>query len=137
MKTAARAFIDSNIFLYHLDTDDPIKAAAAAKVLAEHELQSVVSVQVLQETYSVATKKQKLAPQFVRDYIERLCRGTVIEPDRTMVLRAIDTSERCLISFYDAMIVEAAVAGHCSILITEDLNDGQVIRGVRIVNPFQ
>jgi predicted nucleic acid-binding protein len=54
-----------------------------------------------------------------------------------MVMRAIDTSVSHSISFYDAMIVEAAISGGCTRVLTEDLSDRQIIRGLEIQNPFK
>jgi predicted nucleic acid-binding protein len=137
MRSAAKVFVDSNVILYDLDERDPTKRAKVGAAIDELGHRMVISIQVLQEVYANATRKMKLPPQNVRAVIEQLSKGNVVEPNAAMVLRATDTSERNQISFYDAMIVEAAVAGRCTILLTEDLNHGQVIKGVKIVNPLR
>ena len=75
-------------------------------------------------------------PAEAADYIDDLSRRHVVGIDAAMVHAAIDTSQRSQISYWDALIVEAAVRGGCSQILSEDLNAGQVIRGVEIVNPF-
>ena len=53
-----------------------------------------------------------------------------------MIADALEIADDVQINFFDALILAAAVAARCDVLLTEDLNDGQIIRGVRIANPF-
>ncbi len=136
MRKKTLSFIDSNIFLYSLDESAAEKQQIALAAVREAGPKIVVSVQVMQEVYVNATGKLGIPPWKVRGVLEKLGRGIVVAPDAEMVLRAIDTSERNQISFWDSMIIEAAVAGKSSVVLTEDMNHGQTIRGVKIVNPF-
>jgi predicted nucleic acid-binding protein len=61
----------------------------------------------------------------------------VVPFDRSLVLAAVSTADRHQLALWDALIVEAAVAGGCDRLLTEDLNHGQTIRGVQVENPFR
>ena len=129
-------FIDSNVFLYAIDGSVPKMQAKAKAALAEVGPSFTTSIQVLQEVFVNAVGKLRKPPPDAREFVQSIGQGKVVRPDQKMVLQAIDTSERNRISFWDAMIIEAAVSGKCSILLTEDLNHGQVVRGVRITNPF-
>ncbi len=129
------SFLDTNILLYESDNRDSAKQAIARELIRSQDI--VISVQVLMEFYSGSVGKFKMPPAEARTRIDLLSRGKVVKPDAEMVLRAIDTSERNQISFWDSMIIEAAVAGKCSVVLTEDMNHGQTIRGVKIVNPFR
>ena len=137
MKPKSKTFVDSNILLYTLDSRDTPKQHAARKALEEAGPNLVVSIQVLQEVYINALLKLKLGNLRAREMVDSLAKMTVVCPDAAMVLRAIATSEHHQLSFWDSMIVEAAVAGKCATLLTEDLNHGQVINGVKIVNPLR
>lgn len=130
-------FIDTNVFVYSVDGGNPAKRERAIEVIAESAGRCAISVQVLQEFYSACTRKLNLPPSEARAIVEMLCRQRVFQPGPEMVLHAIDTSERYRISFWDALIVESAVAAGCDVLLTEDLTHGQSIRGVRIENPFR
>jgi predicted nucleic acid-binding protein len=136
MRIGQRAFVDSNVFLYHLESHEPAKAQLAARLISNLRGNCVISVQVMQEVYSVAIRKALVPPQMAREYVEEMGRRHVVLPDQKLVLAAIDTSERNRINFYDALIIEAAVTAKCDLIYTEDMNHGQVIRGVRIENPF-
>jgi predicted nucleic acid-binding protein len=105
-------------------------------LVRKHVSEITISVQVLQEFYVNATRKLGLTPSDARSEVELWSNRRVIQPSPKLVLSAIDSSERYRISFWDAVIVESAVSADASILFTEDLNHGQTIRGVKIINPF-
>lgn len=137
---SARVFVDTHVLTYVLDDAEPSKRNAARERLlaeqSEHDL--VVSTQVLQELYVSLTRgshpiaSSKVAESAVRD----AARFTVVQVDVPLVMAAVVTSREHRISFWDALIVRAAVEAGCDRLLTEDLNAGQVIDGVRIENPF-
>lgn len=139
--SADRTFIDTNVLVYLFDDAEPTKQSQAARRLdAEQQSREiVVSTQVLQELYVSLTKgKQPIASA---DIAERAVREsaagyTVVEVDTALVLASIETSRRDRISFWDALVVRAAGHAGCDRLLSEDLNDGQVIDGVTIENPF-
>lgn len=135
-----RTFLDSNILVYSVDESPAEKAkrTRAIELLSGEPESLVVSTQVLQEFYVVATRK--LRNPLSEERAERAVRGIakldVVGVDAALVLAAIDTSRTVRISLWDALIVEAASRAGCDRVLSEDLNAGQAIRGVAIENPF-
>ncbi len=130
-------FLDTNIILYMIDRRDQAKTAAVFDLVHRLHRQASISVQVLQETYWAATRKLGVPPNEARELVESWSKRRVFQPGPDDVINAIDTSERYRISFWDAMIVEAAAALGCDVIYSEDLSHNQVMRGVRIQSPFQ
>ena len=95
-------------------------------------------VTILQELYVSLTKGGN--PIADADLADRAVREaanySIVQIDVPLVLAGIETARRFRISFWDALIVRAAHQAVCDVLLTEDLNDGQVFDGVRIENPF-
>ena len=91
----------------------------------------------MQEFYNVTTKKLKLEKQYVKNIISWLSISVpVVQITPEMIELAIDISIETQFSFWDSLILSAAVNSGCNVLYTEDLNDGQTVRGVTIKNPF-
>jgi predicted nucleic acid-binding protein len=136
--TAPSAFVDTNVLVYTVDDGEPIKRQQALTALAALDGRFMLSAQVLGELYVTLTRKLA-RPVDAAQAVERvagLSRHRVVAVDGAMVRSAIETSQRSQISYWDALIVEAAVKGGCAHILTEDLATGAVIRGVEIVNPF-
>lgn len=133
------AFIDTNVAVYVLDHGSPEKRMQAAELFASPPDRLVVSTQVLSEFYWTVTRKLEppLADDRAREALRELAALPVVAVDRELVLAAVDTSSRHQLALWDALIVEAAVRGGCERLLTEDLNDGQEIRGILVENPFR
>ncbi len=132
-----RVFIDSNIFLYAIDRGQPRKRKLARKLIQSALAGNVViSTQVIQEFYAIATRKLGVSPLAARRVLEQLDNFEIVNIDRAIILDAIDCSILSQISFWDALIICGASAAGCKIVYTEDLNNSQIIRGVRIVNPL-
>jgi predicted nucleic acid-binding protein len=131
-------FVDTNVVVYAHDHGAGIKQQRARDVLAEHAGNLVVSTQVLTEFYWVATRKLKppLSPVQATEAVEQLAAVPVVSTHAGLVLAAIATARHEGLTLWDALIVEAAANAGCDHLITEDLNHGEMIRGVRIENPF-
>jgi predicted nucleic acid-binding protein len=132
----SRSFIDTNVIAYAADDRDPAKRATARAVLATREDQLVVSTQVLSEFYVVATKKLGISSVDAAGLVQGLTELEVVVHTSELVLRAIGTSESTHVSFWDALIIEAAAHAGCDTLVTEDLQDGWQVRGLTVVNPF-
>ncbi len=97
-----------------------------------------VSVQVLQEFFVTITQKVP-KPLPVDDAVARIrefAAWTVFSPTTDDIVAAIELHTEAKIGFWDAMLVLAAAESECDVLWTEDLNDGQLLRGVRIRSPF-
>lgn len=136
----ARSFLDSNILVYSVDESPQAKAKheTALALLSAQPDDLVVSTQVLQEFYVVVTRKlqRPLAEDRAEAAVRGLSRLDVVSADVPLVLDAIGTSRFARLSLWDALIIEAARRAGCQRVLTEDLNNGQAIRGVRIENPF-
>lgn len=135
----SKVFIDTNILVYSLDRFDPIKqkkCRSLLKTLAD-DFQGVISTQVTQEFYVTTVKKLGADPLLIKDILHAYERfeTVIITPDT--IRDAIDCSIINRLSFWDALIVVAAESARCEKLWSEDLNDGQVIRGVQIENPLR
>ena len=135
-------FLDTNVFVYTFDAANPDKQHKA-RFLVEEALgarKGVISYQVVQELLNVATRKfaHPLTPQQAGRYVD-----TVLEPlcgvFATMALfrKAIDVHGRWQFGFYDSLIVAAALQAGCRTLYSEDLQHGQDIESLTIVNPFR
>jgi predicted nucleic acid-binding protein len=135
---AERVFIDTNVIVYADDLDAGAKRERAREVLQQVLIDGngVVSTQVLQEFFVAATRKLGVAPEIARRKVELLARLDVVTIEPSLTLDAIDLHRLHPISFWDALIVQSAVASGCRRLLTEDLQSGRNIAGVQIENPF-
>ncbi len=133
-----RVFVDTNIFVYADDRAAKVKRVRARKVLSDliRTRRVVVSTQVLQEYFVAATKKLGLSPERARVRVERLSRLDVVLIRPELILGAIDLCRLHALSFWDALVLRSASAAGCGRVLSEDLQDGQTIDGVRIENPF-
>lgn len=135
-----KTFVDTNILIYAHDRDAGGKSEIAATRMRElwAAEQGVLSVQVLQEFFVNVTRKianplpLPTAREVLRVYRSWVRRETTAET----VLRATELMELARLSFWDALIIAAAEESGADTLLSEDLNDGQIIAGVKIVNPF-
>ena len=128
-----RVFFDTNVLLYLLSADER-KADRAEALLAEG---GVVSVQVLDEAASVCRCKLKRPWPEVRellDAVKACCEVMPLALDTHQ--RALDLAERYQLSLYDALICAAAQNADAAVLYTEDLQDGLVLGGLKVCNPF-
>ena len=134
-------FVDTNILVYAHDADAGIKHERAVNILKElwDKDTGRMSVQVLQEFYINVTKKltTRLARSSAREVVE-IYAAWVHEPTiPETVLRATDIAELAQISFWDALILASAEKSGAATLYSEDLNHGQSIVGIQIVNPLR
>lgn len=139
--SAERVFIDTNVLAYLFDDAEPAKQGQARARLEseQREREVVISTQVLQELYVALTKgKQPIATaEIAENAVRNAASGyATVQVDIDLMMSAIETSRGAGISFWDALIVRAAALAGCDRVLSEDLNDGQVIAGVRIEDPF-
>jgi predicted nucleic acid-binding protein len=134
-------FIDSNVFVYLSDETDERKRGIADGIV-ESALQAhsaSISFQVVQETLNVVTRKLPTpmtaedAGRFLEQVLAPLWRDS---PSLALYRRALDLQAGYRYSFYESLIVAAALDAGCSRLYSEDLHDGQRIEGLTIENPF-
>ena len=136
-----KMFIDTNILIYAFDVSAGKKHQVASHILSDlwNSGLGVLSTQVLQEFYINVVQKiqkpidQKMAQEIIRD----LLKWHVVVNNGDSILDAIDISEKYGYSFWDSLIIEAALTGGVSVLLSEDLQHSQVISGVTIRNPFK
>ena len=134
----SRSFLDTNVLVYSDDPRDPAKRLRALSLIEEHlRLRTgVVSLQVLQEYFVSATGKLKLNAELAKQRVEVFAKFHVAEPTVGDILAAIDTHRLHGLSYYDSLILRMAKQSGCRVLLTEDMQHGQVVDGVEIVNPF-
>jgi predicted nucleic acid-binding protein len=138
---AGKKFFDTNVLVYLHAADVPAKRLRAHEVF-ESALAAdavVLSVQVLQEFFVAATRRSKtpLSVDEAEAQVRRYARLELVLPDAELVLAAIARAKRSKISFWDALVVEAALRAGCTVLFTEDLQEGWVVDGrLTVVNPF-
>ncbi|MEO6195729.1 MAG: PIN domain-containing protein [Thermoanaerobaculia bacterium] len=134
------AFVDANILIYAEDRDAGSKHAVARALVADlwRSGEGVLSVQVLQEFFVTVTRKlpRPLSPDEALVIVEQYLTWRVVENTGDLLLGGIRLASFLKISFWDALIVQAARAEHCDRLWTEDLNHGQRVGDLTIVNPF-
>jgi predicted nucleic acid-binding protein len=135
-----KIFIDTNILIYAYDLSAADKHAIAKEVVRDiwNERRGVLSTQVLQE-FSVAVTSKIARPinfETVKIIISDFLLWDVVVNNGHSILEALNIQAKHKLSFWDALIVQAAIKGGAGILLTEDLSDGRVIEGVRIKNPF-
>ena len=132
-------FLDTNILVYAEDADSAGKQAVAASLIAECYLkgEAVISTQVMMEFYNVAVKKLKLEPAFAAQRLRLFAKFRTVSTTPQLVLAATDLHRLHSLSFWDAMILQAAITSGCDTLYSEDFNAGQIVSGVKIVNPFK
>ena len=134
-------FIDTNIFVYTFDDRFPSKKSRALALIQEalESGRGMISYQVVQEFLNVAGKKFKI-PLSVLDrrlYLEKVLNPLCeVFPSTEFYQRGIDISDRYGYSFYDSLIITAALNSKCTILYSEDMQTGQNIERLTIVNPF-
>jgi predicted nucleic acid-binding protein len=135
---ADRVFVDTNVLTHLFDHSEPKKQAQAARRLRAESREIFVSTQVLQELYVSLTKGRNpiATAELAERAVGEASRYSVVHVDTALVSAGIEASRKHRISFWDALIVRAAVQADCEVLLTEDLNAGQLIDGVRVDNPF-
>ncbi|HHS12301.1 MAG TPA: PIN domain-containing protein [bacterium] len=134
-------FIDTNILVYSFDNDNVHKKDISLKLISDALTQSkgIISYQVIQEFLNVAIKKFKVplniedSRKYLTVVLEPLCE---VYSSIALYHRALEIVERWQLSFFDSLIISAALQSECEIIYTEDLQHGQKIFDLEIVNPF-
>ncbi len=138
----AEFFIDTNVFIYHLDTTDRRKHKTAEKIVREALAtgNACISSQVVQECLNVALRKAAVALplEAARSYLDAVLAPLMqVTASEALFHRALDVQARWRFSFYDSLIVAGAMAGGCRTLLSEDLQHGQSLGSLTIVDPFR
>lgn len=135
-----RVFLDTNIIVYAYDISAGSKHYKARDILVnlwDSGLGSV-STQVLQEFFVTVTKKiaKPLPVGLAQDIISDFLKWEIVVNSGEDILEAVKLHCRYQCSFWDSLIIQAAVRSGAKLLLSEDLSDGQIIGGMRIKNPF-
>jgi predicted nucleic acid-binding protein len=138
---SGRFFLDTNIFVYSFDTQAPAKAKRALRLIREavDTGKGIVSYQVVQEFFNVAFRRfpQPMNVAEAEQYLLTVLRPLLaIQSSSALYLEALRTMEKCRLSWYDSLIVAAALQGECSVLYSEDFQHGQKIGPLTIENPL-
>lgn len=133
-------FFDTNILVYLFDTDTPDKRKKARALFQRHAEAGdiLLSTQVLQEFYVAVTRKlvRPLDTAVAADAVSGFSELALVQIDSELIVAAIHRSRNSRLSFWDALIVQAAIEGHANTLYSEDLQHGQMLDGLKVVNPF-
>lgn len=135
-----RIFIDTNLWVYRLDWREPEKAERIRQWLAEviEDHQVVISTQVLIELRSVASRKLQppLNNEQISGLLEALSGFEVVPADSSLILDAHQLASLEQLSWFDALIAEAAIRNRCDVLFSEDFTHGRMIGAMQIRNPL-
>lgn len=134
-----RSFLDTNVLVYADAADEPVKQRRALALIREHRLAGtgVLSVQVLQEYANVALRRLGLPAPLVQQRLKFYAGFDLVTTNVALLGAGIDLHVLRQIAFYDALVVQAAIISGCGILFSEDMQNGAVVGGVRIVDPFR
>ena len=137
-----KVFLDTNIFIYAIESSAEAgpKRDVARRLVREHiqNKSGVISIQVLQEFYQVATRKieSPISTEDALQFIQYISIMDTMIADLDMVVAAIHLHRRYSLSFWDALILQAAKSAGCSQVFSEDLQNGFLIDDLVVRNPF-
>lgn len=133
-----RSLLDTNVLVYADAIDEPSRQRRAIELIKQHRAdgEAVLSTQVLQEYVNVALRKLGLPAPLIRERLAFYRRFEVVTTSAELIAGALDLHVLHRLSFYDALIVQAAQASGCQRVLTEDMQHGARYGGVQIVNPF-
>lgn len=138
---SASFFLDTNVFTYSFDASSPKKQRRAKELIGEAVAtrKGMVSYQVVQEFFNVALRRfsQPLTVPEAEEYFTKIFRPLLtVHSSEAVFIDALRLGQRYPLSWYDSLIVAAAIAGRCTTLFSEDLQHGQKFGTVQITNPF-
>jgi len=135
---ADKTFLDSNILVYAQDRSLPEKRGESRNLIKRlaDSGDGVISTQVIQEFFVAATRKLDVPPLVAKGVIKTFSVFEIVQISVGLIHEAIDCSILNQLSFWDSLVMAAAASAGCSVVLSEDLNSGQSILGVKIQNPF-
>jgi predicted nucleic acid-binding protein len=136
-----RFFLDTNIFVYSFDLTAPAKARTAQRLIGEALAtgKGTVSYQVVQEFFNAALKRFAVPMELVdaERYLSSVFRPLLsVQSSSALFSQALLIAGKSKFSWYDSLIVSSAIQANCDLLYSEDMQHGQKIGSLRIVNPF-
>jgi predicted nucleic acid-binding protein len=138
---SGRFFLDTNIFVYAFDDTAQAKKRIASNLIREAiaTRQGIVSYQVVQEFMNVAMRRfsHPMSHAEAEQYLANVLRPLLsIHSSSNLYLEALRISGRHKFAWYDSLIVAGALQGECASLLSEDMQTGRVVEGLKIENPF-
>ena len=136
-----KIFVDSNIWIYLFTSDDVAKNELARNFIADSTAKGnifVITYQVINEVCAVLKRKKKFNEgeiQFIIDTMLELC--VMQDFSREILIKASILRDKMLVSYWDSIIITAAIESGCKLLTSEDLQNGQKIQGIVVVNIFE
>ena len=132
----ANVFLDTNILVYSYSNNEPDKRTVARTLISENN--SFLSTQVLQELSNTITKKLGFSFSDAIKVVEEMSKNNNLNTNTQItIIKACEIAERYQFSFYDSMIIAAALESNCKILYSEVMQHNQIIQDtLKIINPF-
>ena len=134
-----RVFVDTNILIYALDPAHPLKRQVSADLLRQtiSNKSLTLSSQGLNECYRVLTQRRRLMPvEHARGYIRTLSPWAIAPLDAHVTERAFGVEDETGYGWWDSLMLASALLADCRLFVSEDLQDGRDVSGLRIANPF-
>ena len=133
-----RYFLDTNIIVYAYDNSAPRKQSTSRNIIlkALRDRSGSISSQVISEFAVSAEKKMKMNPVEILQAIHLFSGFSCSDISLNLTVAAWKRHIKCIISYWDSLIIEAALSEQCSILYSEDMNHGQIYDGLTVINPF-
>jgi predicted nucleic acid-binding protein len=131
-------FVDTNVLVYAQDAGAPKKQRKSREIITQlaASADGVISTQVMQEFYVASTRKLGVPPLAAKGVLKTFAVFETVQVSAALIQDAIDCSILNQVSFWDSLILTAAASAGCSTVLSEDLNPGEVILGVKVQNPF-
>jgi len=134
----AKAFLDTNVFIYFYSDNELSKRTAAHQALDSYTC--ITSIQAMNEACNVWYKKFRWGGEKIKEHlsnIELVC-DDVVSIQKATIMKAISLKERYGYSYYDCLMLASALEGNCEVIFTEDMSDNQIIEDrLQIINPFK
>ncbi|MBF0239728.1 MAG: PIN domain-containing protein [SAR324 cluster bacterium] len=133
-----KAFFDTNILLYLYSEDEPEKQKVSIKTVHSYQCPTV-STQVINEVINILFRKMHVKWDAIERVISEVEQVFTIEVVTISIIRqACKIAERYQYSYYDSVILASALSSDCTLLVSEDMQHGQLIDNqLRILNPFK
>lgn len=136
-----RFFLDTNVFVYSFDRSAASKAQKATQLIREalSTQKGIISYQVVQEFFNMALRKfsQPMTAADAEQYLSAVFRPLLgVHSSQALFAEALLLQARSRLSWYDSLIVSAAIQARCDLLYTEDIQHGQRFGNLQVANPF-
>ena len=132
-------FLDTNTIVYEFSRNHEKKEKSKKLIKEAHLKNGIISFQVIQEFLNVSTKTFEIPMniEHLKEYVDKVLYPICeVFPSKDLYINSLEIKERWKFSFYDSLIIAAALEANCKVLFSEDLQHNQKINGLTIINPF-